>query len=1093
MNIEPFGSNDASGTINVGPQNHFGASMISFDVSADFASQGGKLNLDLVEDNDQRFRVPVIGSPYYFNLSGVDGSSIFTYGGVIDSVTRSVSVSDGKKYTVSLSSPLKVIDAVSVIVGGPYTGRGNAGEGIVGSPPLFSYGGIPFGFHNEDTPTIWELNYNVINIFGSYENEDITLGQIYPAYTHGFGSAAADGGMSLVRVCYGLDALINRLSGAKKYLGGNILYGTNSYNIAAATGTPYYYFFDALDFYSQVAPFVQPDYKVGQGNVSMSLLDLVSEICEEANMEFIVELEEGDTLSGGSGIDTFGGGPSKLGGTIKIKTLHKNSFFNPNKPFSNVAFNLIGLEQSDLATPQSGVHPGINPFGVGVYQDPLDDDFVNVGTSGHRPYGGMFPIEAQSNFDYPTGVFIENGTVGITATDGISAKFVVGGFQTRMIQVPRSNIYCYWGDITIIGGGNEITGSVDANLEQVATRKIPVVTQQLHPSDIEDYILIDMQHIYGRQNVTDVVQSGVYAASMFEVRLAMKSYEEWHYYLSNYKIRKFNGVWDFFNPRSTMTNKSSAQTAKSKSTNMLNANGGLGYAGMSAMLTLGQPFNSTITNTDKIQPKHNPSGAMTGFNGYGSYLVDDSILPKMHEIIKNIGDTHYGKSWFVPMPVPTTKFAEDQETVVGNFVRSWEISSEAYLEPSYFYSYEAPQSNEFVNDGKISAFVNYDHSFIIKSPTSPSNNFDAFNDTYQGQIVSPINGVSQSVYNFSEYDLSSLVYTKYPTRTIVHARPEDVGQQYQFLPASYHSIYNRGIIPFTDLLNRASYSYALVNVSGRIVDLAVEKGNPTSSSITPIATSTPLSKVGMRSEIVSAINNLFVLAYKDNGTNSFPYALVKTSRVYLPTLDSSVSPINSIGSNLLYGSILGTGIPLNHNFTGLVSQLSALDAYPACVCPRSISIPQVSTRFVYGPWMTNIGTQRLFSGKVIFEQDENLVPENFIIPNYGNFGTTYSNYSGFNGLDLAGQAIANSIDDFNLFADEQGSVTIPGAPRVSKIGESLYGIQNVTDLQVNVSNAQIQTTYNFRTYTPRIAKTTRDYVKRLQRIANTVKKIRNKR
>jgi hypothetical protein len=123
-----------------------------------------------------------------------------------------------------------------------------------------------------------------------------------------------------------------------------------------------------------------------------------------------------------------------------------------------------------------------------------------------------------------------------------------------------------------------------------------------------------------------------------------------------------------------------------------------------------------------------------------------------------------------------------------------------------------------------------------------------------------------------------------------------------------------------------------------------------------------------------------------------------------------------------------------------------------------------------------------------------LVPENFLIPlNFGEFGDfTLSQTSGLTGLDLAAQGRANAIDDFALFAQEQGSITIQSPPQVQRIGDSLYDIQNVTDLRVSVNNNSISTTYSFKTISPRFGKNNKDIEKKLTRISNMVKKLRLK-
>jgi hypothetical protein len=167
--------------------------------------------------------------------------------------------------------------------------------------------------------------------------------------------------------------------------------------------------------------------------------------------------------------------------------------------------------------------------------------------------------------------------------------------------------------------------------------------------------------------------------------------------------------------------------------------------------------------------------------------------------------------------------------------------------------------------------------------------------------------------------------------------------------------------------------------------------------------------------------------------------------------------------------------------------------YKIPIYPKSISYAQISNRHVYGPWITSLNTVS-FRGKIEYEQDESLVPENFLIPiNYGQFGSfTLSQISGMEGLNLAAQGRANSIDDFSLFAVEEGSITIPGAPAIKRIGDGLYGIQQVTDLKINISADRVESTYSFKTISPRFNKNNRDVEKKITKISNKIKKLKLK-
>ena len=86
--IQPFGTSsdttslDGINTYGLKTIKAFGCTVVSFDISADWASQAGKLSLTLIEDeaDGDRLKVPVIGSPYIFELQRDDTDEvIFEY------------------------------------------------------------------------------------------------------------------------------------------------------------------------------------------------------------------------------------------------------------------------------------------------------------------------------------------------------------------------------------------------------------------------------------------------------------------------------------------------------------------------------------------------------------------------------------------------------------------------------------------------------------------------------------------------------------------------------------------------------------------------------------------------------------------------------------------------------------------------------------------------------------------------------------------------------------------------------------------------------------------------------------------------------
>jgi len=258
----------------------------------------------------------------------------------------------------------------------------------------------------------------------------------------------------------------------------------------------------------------------------------------------------------------------------------------------------------------------------------------------------------------------------------------------------------------------------------------------------------------------------------------------------------------------------------------------------------------------------------------------------------------------------------------------------------------------------------------------------------------------------------------------------------------------------------------------------------------------------------SIVPALTSLDYKDNGRFCFPFVKFTTSRVFEP-VPSPNSPtakfpstwgFNKFVDSNLKGSgdgascASGTARPGGKNKQFMMTEdhvVSILNPFPTCIRPRSFNYPQVSTRYIYGPWMTSLNTV-VYRGKIEYEQDDSLVPENFLIPlNFGGFGDfTLSQTSGFAGMNLAAQGRANAIDNFGLFALEEGSFTAPGAPAIVRIGDGLYGIPQITDIRISVSSDNIETTYSFKTVAPKFGKNTRDLERKMTKISNDIKKLK---
>lgn len=1223
---QPFGT-DLSSNANLDVIKIFGCSVVDFNVSADWSSQGGSLQMRLIEDDTagDKFIAPVLGSPALFQLTSNNYTNVlFQYIGLVDSISRSSS--NSKTYSVSLSSPLKILDSAQVILDG-WAGFGGSQEGTANFTGIekVSFGHrnnaiinwIPYG--SSDRTNHWANVSNLINVFAVWENDDLLyrskLGNYYGGY--GFSSNSQDG-MPLQKVLWAMHYAINHITprnlttvGNEGMHGGNLLYGRHNYNTSIEPDSiPFYYHVDILNFYNQISPYITANFRLTGPNKTIN--EIITEICNEANLEFYTyidlnvngvgnsTLQEEDLLYGSPASCSWPGLTQtkfniggRYGGTIRIQTVSKNQFYNSNRPFSDVAYNLIGLEVPDRLeyASSNNIHPGKRPindssFGISsnttVYSDPLDSSFTDVGTS-TAANGGTFPVDSSNyNNDYNSLMLARptNVELSLKSNDHTTVKVLTGGPITRLVTVPRQLIRHYWGEILV---PNVMDPEVDntetdpIGLSKESTKLVPIITQQLDPRDMTDYILIDMKSDFGPLSVTGVFHHGIYAASMLEIRTAMAGENNWNAYMDGYKKCKLKRLTDYHFPSGCIVDPSGSSGVTRKemqdSTTLLNASGGLGYVGASQWLGLGNTFALYETAADIFNTTVDESGdppyiassstgladmcsGLFGLNiKWTTWMAEHEIkkqyYPTIWENIKTIGDAHYGKSWVAPVPALSIKEDLDGTQIVGNFEYSWDLTDSAYVEPAYYRSLKVPQSSKFVSDGKVSPFVNWNNNFVYATGSGLDQN-------YQDEIVG-LSGRTRHVLNFSEYTADDLCVTSYRDEQIIHASPNNISSKYMFLPAIYDVLYSRAKLPYHSIRWGISLFYAniknesekdmLLKAGQELTDKVIDGVDYLATYIPGVEagdfknlvkgwTSNPddkpkdegaderqineasgyfdryIKSLGIPCEtnnnwLIDTVNGLESIDIYDNGRFSFPFVKFETARVFLPQPAPGMTRNNNFGDFPVrdgFNAYLNNELKfrrdepvgeeekekpqnpvLNHIMT-LDSLASILTPFKTCVAPYSFSYPQISNRHVYGPWITD-WNYVAFRGKVEYEQDDSLVPENFLIPiNYGNYGSySMTQTSGLDGMDLVAQSRVNSIDNYNAFAIEEGSITIPGGPSIKRIGDILYGLPRVTDLKVSISADKIETSYSFKTVMPKFGKNNRDIEKKINKISNLVK------
>lgn len=1040
---DPFGSvNSATGCPDVGVQKFFGCTVVDFQASASWDGQSSQCTINLVEDPHSTpadrievdSKLPVISSPHFFEVTSNTGEVLWEFNGILESLHRNADAQGGKTYTAVLENPTAILEAVTLILD-KYAGHGNGLEAV----PPNTAANLPFGHVNSSVT--WSNVYNFVNCYGAYENNEYGILSIDDPTTlpvdiirGGFGlSGRNDDGMRAVSIIRAIDVLVNRNtlgfygvspygSPTETFLGGNILYGTDDYD--PTSGSTYHYGIDIVQFATDIATLIPDfdDFRIQ--DESLSLLDFIDRLCEVANCDYFVKLEKFADVPGVNFQTSYSG--TNAGGMITITLKPKNALpTSLSTPLGLLSSSLIAAEIADMGD-VGKIHPGTQPS---TPDEPLDYDWFPP--SGYYPYssdpdGGSFPVE-DGPIPLSNDLFAKNSSMGVASTKATSGRMVTGAHRSRMCDSPRDFLYHYWGDIRPISRYGDLSSADDA---VTADRGIPIVTPLLPPDDIEDFIIIDIQNAVADTTISHFCHKGMYAASMLEIRSAMTSFESWMAYLLLFKPFKMTVLADYIGNgiRDTLDK-------------LYNSDGTLTYLGKSIQTHLTVNAIHWSNTSKRNASAQNPATLGQLVNSdYGL------LLTKIHEQIKRIGDEHYGRSWFVTMPAFTTRWDENAEAVIGNFVRSWEISTSAYIDPPDFPSFEAPQSSFFSENGRMKSYVNFE-----ANTTTP--NFSA--------LGIPINGfINFRGFDYSEYEGSEFAYSQIGSDFLYHFHPESVEDKYKFLSSAYFTQYNRGLFrPYASGKMLGQLTLTIGNIVDSLFLLAAQH-------------------LGVTTGIASIDEQL-----DESGIGMLPFAYVKTRKVLFHYADEASrltanKTFRGLEHLLAKHSYLSSAAAFSKAFYGsnTTNEIRGFSPSPPAVPPRLICVPQQSNRFVYGPWVSDFISG--YAGKVEYVSQPDLAPENFIIPTA--FGAT----SGLAGLNVVGQIEANSTDNFSFFAEEDGQFTSPGFPLVKSFDEAL--VSNgpwMTDISVNLSAESVETSYNFRTHSPRYNKINRRIIDQFRRLA----------
>lgn len=1017
MNIEPFGSNNTQATLDLGVQKFLGLTVVDFQCNSSWTPEGGQCTIKLVQDDGEYLQNVIVGSPQYFEIVTTTQVPLFRFYGILLSIARDADPSS-KIYTAVLQSPTVLLDACTIITDG-FAGKGGAYEAYGPNiPACLDYG-------NLNSVTNTDNVYNVLNPFGVYENES------YGFASAGFGKSIVNGdGMRIDLFVNAIHELVHGNPTITPALGSNILYGASAYTNSKA----YAYNFNIKGFLSQISSFIPSDYRVS----SRTLMDFVSEICELINHIYYIDLLKPP----GFGKPAFATGHTSTqlpilthagttyGGEIIVVTQNRNNTSSTKFPLSRAilagnSFLASKGEKSDKLG------------GVGQTQDlPLDIGMIGQyhpdGPPVGSPHAGnSFPVESINEDNV---IRYTNTNISVRLNSGaVGARYVVGGYQSRINYIATyginnnknpefvgqscdpsrptpdldttADVYQYWGDINISARiGSEVPN-------------VPVITPLYSPLD---FIMIDCYDLFGDFTINGVgtppypnpINRGIYFASELEITCAMTSYELWLECLSfnkNNKLQAFKKHFtNLFFPKAPIFDLKGNPTFFGRSL-MQNAS------------TLIHEYNTSAKDSEEIKNVNSANA---------SFAANTLFLKKLYERISSIGDEHYGKTYAVKVPAYNVRQDVNDEAPLNQYVKSWDLADDAYLEPSNYVYYEAPLSG-FVNNGRLKAHANY---ILNQTPSLipyPGTNVPVIQNATSYTVLSNPDMSAPASFGFSPsfeaYSKEEVYIRRNGLNRDLVSVPLSVEKEYVLVPSAYFTFYEM----------TSSIPSAAANNPNKHYSLSQSKAN----------------------QIVSFISSLSI---PFNGFGCVPFAIVETKGVFSTVklkhpIDDIPQPDDGDGNK------------------GLNKKKPNERNVKKAIHPRSFAIPQQSNRFRYGPWLTE--TNLPYGIKIEYIEDTNLVPENFLIPTSVNIGgVLVSSNAGYESMYTAGQLIANTVENFDFLFTEEGSVTIPGYPIITHLGQSLVaGGPLVSDISINISAGNISTEYGMKTFAPKFGKAT-DYV-----------------
>ena len=452
-------------------------------------------------------------------------------------------------------------------------------------------------------------------------------------------------------------------------------------------------------------------------------------------------------------------------------------------------------------------------------------------------------------------------------------------------------------------------------------------------------------------------------------------------------------------------------------------------------------------------------------NTFGSSLyqiVQLNIWRKIAYVAQN----YYGKVLAVKVPSFSYQVSENIEEVVPQWISSWKLADSAYIDPSNYNRFETPPSNRFYDSGRIKAYANYiNQNTPYHDPISsraffkPLTSAVYFNTPEEAarNIGLQSNTLEQGLDYISGgifmWDNNDVFFNDQISDTALVTVPISINPEYLLVPTDYFRDFN--------ISNPHIQNYA----------------------------------------------NLKTMFTQYGGVGCIPFALITLNGRFNNEVDSDMSvyalarliPPTGADGNRLDGAaaevfflkeearITEAKKSLYHKSRGNPSPLP--DEIPSSIIaiyPKSIAIPQQSNRYVYGPWVTNVTLP--YGMKIEYEQVDSLVPEAFVLPSNADPNTV----SGFDGMNTAGQLLADTVESFDYLFTESASVSIPDYPEITHLGQALIeGGPLVTDISISTTANGIVTDYNMTTFAPKFGRTNKNTVDIMSKLAKRLNNLRS--